>query len=1066
MVVFSWCVAVFLAAGLTAPVTAVELAIVRLPGDSGVGLRLAHGLCRSVAGPFDENPSAPGRAGDLHLWSVHQTHFLCMPSSWLGLGGKAEAQLIAAPSPRLGGDGGQFGFGPGVAVNLQPEITTDATWPLQAGIPSLPVKIDKDQAARQMAFSVTQDDEVVTTLPVVVARTRWHDWPVDVQLVDPSLGSCYRQTTEGTSRFVCRLWNGDSAAQIVVFCGACFQSHLSSLLLQGMDGHAEGHTTSRPWLGLSTGRLDEGSSRQWVLTLQRRKEEAEQFEIAAVVGAGEVPWRVAPGAEGNLGASGTVLAQALLPLTIVLCIVAWTLARRGRPAAPAAAVPALSAAAAVLQYLALLSARKDAPGPFHAAFKPLALFVPAEPKMAVCQGVGLLLAISVVHAYVVLQHLRANGDGAAERMPHHLSFGSWQLRWLSFLALPLSYGSTSLLMAAWQGSLHDIVFALLGATVLVTLLALAWGVLWQLGQWFQDSHVICVQQKDGSLQFLDRVCDQISSMPLPHGTSRLLGSWCESPSWNFAPIVASIVEVEHRGLPKERGVNSGSWDRVWPANGPWIPVGTAGRELSISSQSGLLENMDNRSRAESFCSDATGASGAPLIAASRSLSSLQGLYQSPLLGAHPVPVTTRFAYASSGKGCCFAGVAGLPWIDTAVPADTLQSLEEQLGGQVALKAKATQLVGPLTGGRLAACFDSGDRRPWRWPYDLLLKVALGVMVATAPSATAPCEWQAPTSLGQLAETCVLRATSERFDAVILQCTLFVLAVFVFCTLPHVHAVDNLGAAAAAVAVVLGTGLYFRGHELPDSAEHVTIALLGFAYVPIFLALLAAFTSSWRALAWRGSRDDADEVLASIAPGWGEASGTRSSAYQGLGSVSEDEDSTRVRPQPDSAVRSAASADAVLLPPSEVEVMENRGKGLRPKLPCEVRVAVAQTRVWAQGSSAVSAAGPSAESGRPQLALPMSLLFPGVDGDRTGPADVLPLATLLTPEDGVVLYASKENNGNLEWPEALQRFFGDEMPLLSREAEKVLLTHVANQPPGQAPNEGTLAAIEVLKSPSS
>eukprot|EP00434_Breviolum_minutum_P019643 symbB.v1.2.017324.t1/scaffold1351.1/size123844/4 len=83
----------------------------------------------------------------------------------------------------------------------------------------------------------------------------------------------------------------------------------------------------------------------------------------------------------------------------------------------------------------------------------------------------------------------------------------------------------------------------------------------------------------------------------------------------------------------------------------------------------------------------------------------------------------------------------------------------------------------------------------------------------------------------------------------------------------------------------------------------------------------------------------------------------------------------------------------------------------------------------KGAIAVSS---SLNDRQPQVAVPAELLFGQLQNVTAEP----PCATVLTPEDGVLLYRDQESNGGLKWQEVLRRFLHGE-PAMLREAERVL-----------------------------
>lgn len=1051
-----------LALGTTLSVVQAQHAAVVAAGEGhGVELRLEHGQCAWTEGPL-EKPLIEGAATSLGLWAASKKHILCMTSSWLEPAAAheddEEISLVAEANPsrhpRDSSDQGQFGFGHGIKVNLRPQIMTHAQWPLQAGVPSLGVRVENHDIARALAFHVSVGNKPSSEVPVVVVRPREAQLPVDVQLLNESLGSCMPDSRSNEWRFVCRTGEPGAPVQLVIFCSLCFHSHLEpssryqtwSLELKPPGDNDNGReftgsATTEPWLGLSTAAPQPGKPQHWGLVLLRDGEEHQAFELHVVDGNEDVAWAQPPTSpQPGLRLVGRVLMQ-MAVVAVVASLAVCLLVLRGLPVAPAALVPGISSAAGVLQYLALLAVREDAPTALKEAFSPAAWFAVA-PKFSVpFELLGILACVVVVHALVAVHHLMVNGHGAAEEMPHSLSFGAWELRALSFLALPISSTAVSMVAPGISAifhhttfSFHDAVNLVQGLGLMAVLVSLGLGVRSRVRSCLEESSVICVQHpitKD--VQFVDRICDQLHAMPLRPGKSRIWGDWLASRAWSWQPALATIAEVQHHGAPKDPYTSP----VLWPADGPWL---TDGATVNRSTSSVSVSDRDIRQRSTSSTDMAASRPSRDQgLSIDRPLLSRDSTEppQGPLLGAHPVQVTTKFVFQKSVSSSCVAGVAGLTWLDSAISAEALQKLESQLRGTVSFRAQALQLAGPLTSGRLSACFELCDRQPWRWTCDLFLKIMLGVMAASFPSAM---------NGGYL----VLN--------VLWLLLLAAMPVVVLSSQPHVHWVDNLAAFLGVCSLPLGTMLYQRSNNFSESMLLVVaIVLLVLAYVPVVVTLLAAVLSLRRGLCW--THYSWDSLLPRLLVGWGDAwssrNGTSSStAYQVLGAAAEDDDLSfsMVGVAPQTSVSNEHAAEAVVVVPPDSLIQEPL---LRATLPCEVKVPIAQVRLWTKGPAAVSSTDANT---LPRLALPAALLF----GQKNHELAIeFPLAAVLTPEDGILLYANEAHNGDMPWPKALHRFLGGDHPGLAKEAERVLAQHVANQPRPHATNNGTLAVLEVL-----
>ncbi|CAE8710566.1 unnamed protein product, partial [Polarella glacialis] len=738
-----------------------------------------------------------------------------------------------------------------------------------------------------------------------------------------------------------------------------------------------------------------------------------------------------------------------------------------RPAATVAALPALSAAALSLQYLALLSAQEGVPHMLPSVFGSLAWLAPSSQGAALAQAFLFMVLLAAFHALAVLRHLRDNGNGSADALPHSLSFGSWELRGLSFVALPMSAAAASLVISGWRSglSLYGFLLMAFGAAQLGALLAVGFGILHQLQQWFDEALVICIEQPfTGHLKYMDRVCDQLCAIPVQGGGhSRLLADWTRSAGWQFSPAVATIHEIEHRGPVRDRR-RGGHWAALWPSDGPWVGKRDLASfaEFAGSSSAVVRENSKGSLRSRS---------GVQLKSRDRGDSMDQGLItprskepswpQSAVLTAHPVRAATKFAYAAGGSVGRIAGVAGVSWLDAAVPAAELRRLEAQLGGEVELRAQVSQLAGPLTSGRFSACFDMGDRRPWRWPFDLILRVALGALVvwvpALGPSAS---HWSSWSSLRPVFHFVVIGA-------------LAVLVIAVLSARPHVHMLDNLAATTSVASILLGTLLFMEPMameaEMPGVSPDVAI-LVVVSFIPACLALAAAVLAASYALSWRRDETSDEKVMAHAVPGWSEAAvaqpsrfGASGGAPYSLAADGEDESPSSSRPlwsEPNTAVSTSSAVRAVLLPAARHLGWDSGQAAKRVKLLAQVCQPVSHLRVWTKGPSAVSSPGPEELGSSPEVAMPAGILF-ALKGlqrqlDLCGEC---PMAAVLTPVDGLLLFADPGFNGGVAWHEALRRFLGDEHPALTREAERVLRDHEALQS-HLDPQDRPLAVLEV------
>lgn len=887
--------------------------LVRIPNsDLQLAVDAPNGYCMKITGPFQDKPSLSAAAERLGAWS-QTSQILCLADADL-----PEASFQVSPNPKPTGDHGDFGFGPNVGVNLRPRISTSALWPLQANTPTLGVSF-KDQAARVVALQATLQGKLVLEMPMVAARFR-HQWAIDVQAMNDTT-SCQAEGVVGASRIACRFVDpGPVPVQLVVFCGPCALRNARMQITGGGVAKTEFvrsgsryHETSEPWVALSS-----SGEAQWVVVVRDSidgQDKVHEFVVAAVKGQEEVQWKESS-SQRYTRLIGTVLLQATFFAAVALLFIPVC----------AAARPAVAAAALAVPYLAQLAAQQDAPILLKSAFSSWPFSDAADAWHLLLEVFVGMLGTVVLHGYAAMVFLRENGPGSAEMMPHSLSFGSWELRAAGYVALPLASASARIAYNGFSSSrLFHLFCGSLGLAILLGLVALPWKVLRTLRDWFQEGRVICLQHhSDGRTQYVDRVCDQLSAIPVQR-RSRILGTWTETGSWQTSPAVAMIQEVEHHGSCKERGGHH--WDRHW-STGPWQPLlphqSSTGSEMRYTAVS---EGLRHRPVSVD--------SSEPLI---------KGGWRSPkaaapsaLLRAHPISVTTRFCFAQR-RG--FAGVCGLPWLDAAVPAWELPAIESAVP-QMNLRVQARQLSGPFSSGVLSPCFDSANRKPWWWSYDFFLKVMAGCLVALAPEVSI--------------ERHVLRI------AWLVVMTL--MALWVTYTWPHGHWLENLVAVSGAWVLPGGTAFYLYGNELMEHREKAVLTLLTLAYLPTVLALVVCVYS----LKITKDQDLPEHVI-----GWGKLSGNRL-GYERL-SLDEDDSPVNVNPE---AVE-IHLADAVL-------VADAGSKVPRIRLPCEVKLPLRPMHLWMKGAIAVSS---SLTDRQPQVAVPAELLLGRLTGAEHPWATVL------------------------------------------------------------------------------
>ncbi|CAE7689700.1 unnamed protein product [Symbiodinium sp. CCMP2592] len=122
----------------------------------------------------------------------------------------------------------------------------------------------------------------MSELPVVTSHSRF-GWPIDVQLLNETMGTCQPENIPGAKRMACRLRDGAvGEVQLVVICGLCSSGRAALHVGSGR----EFTQTALPWIGLSAPVPKQ--ARQWVVTVTDDKERFE-FVVAIARGDAQVP---------------------------------------------------------------------------------------------------------------------------------------------------------------------------------------------------------------------------------------------------------------------------------------------------------------------------------------------------------------------------------------------------------------------------------------------------------------------------------------------------------------------------------------------------------------------------------------------------------------------------------------------------------------------------------------------------------------------------------------------------------------------------------------------------------
>eukprot|EP00929_Paragymnodinium_shiwhaense_P083103 TRINITY_DN4413_c0_g1_i2.p1 TRINITY_DN4413_c0_g1~~TRINITY_DN4413_c0_g1_i2.p1 ORF type:complete len:1120 (+),score=205.61 TRINITY_DN4413_c0_g1_i2:134-3493(+) len=1047
--------------------------------ESALQVQLLHGHCNRVLGPFTPAPADPPYSTDkLGIWKAATEHVFCvLPASH----GEAhtEAQFLVSVPAKKHGASGEFGFGEGVKVGLRPNLATTAIWPLQAGTPSLGLKFEDGQPLLGLGLKIGGGKDAKET-PVVVLRQRPEaEMPMDIQFLDASLGTCKRDEMwgGGEARVICRATDHKRGmVDLVAACRSCAASGSSNSgaamdVVRTVSGVVEESSGgSRPWVGWSSSLPPSGDSQQWTLSLHNDVPGqlfSRPVQVALITGEGNVMWLPSAWAASLARSAGNILKQGM----VIAFFGALLLGSLG--SSPwSGALPAANAAALALQFMGIVGNMHGAPPLLRVLCSPLENMEDRDIR----HPLFFMAVVVLFHTFAVIRHLLANGSGSASALPYGLYFGTWELRTIGFVALPLS-------MACWRSCFQALLYTdgegadglvqfspflggVLGGGILVLLLAV---VVWsrhKVNSACKEGAVICTHLPccEEQVVFVDRCCDQLRSMPLLMSKrSRLLGNWTSSPGWCVSQPVASIQELEHLGEPEvEAGqmhlvASTGSWQLLWPA-GPWRgkkPDGGDGGQYSVVRQ----ESRDGPD--DGVISRAMSASAS--IHSMRLDQDWDGKDSPSLvMQGQPVRATTKFSYQAStglrgGPSTALVGVACLPWIDTAVPASSLRQLHRVLG-EVLLRCNVGQLQGPLTAGRLAVCFDWGTAWPLRWSYDLLLRIYLGAYAALQSEVLLP---SAQTSLH------LLNAVGIAALA----------AYLLFVQKPYVHYLDNMALTAALAAVGLCALLHFTAGQAPHIEGLVVVALVVAAAVPLATLLLAILLSVklwWR---WWGP-DMHDKVLPRTVRGWGEfanlravASGAGAQADKQWGAWWEIEDDGTDSELPRPEVAGINKVNVTLVAMSSAA---SRSAPQLLELPADVRPQLVHTRLSATTGAGGGVTHLSSDGERVRLPIATQLLFQAKRAGQSArfaaefaAARTIPLAALVSKDGGRLVYAEDAHNGGAHWSEVVRSFIDLTNPALMQEVEKIISNHLEekSRKEGLPGVEEPLVAVVEVVSPS-
>ena len=256
--------------------------------------------------------------------------------------------------------------------------------------------------------------------------------------------------------------------------------------------------------------------------------------------------------------AGVVLAAAsFVTFFLLLLILICTLV--GSLAVPVLGMlPSASAAVFAVQVVAMVGSFNKVP-PLQELATPMLLAIPTlSPDSVLWSSFLLLTAVWLSRRARSLQG-------------HGLSPGAWELRALGFVAFPLTVSSTQLLLRLDEADspLAGFLLSIVLLCFLLNQAASTWGFVRDV---LRDGRVVrtalpqvCVGDPSVSYVssvFVDKICDELSSMPMNSSQGRTssgtISQWMKTPSWCFSHPLAVVEALD---FPEE--MISGSKDS-WP----------------------------------------------------------------------------------------------------------------------------------------------------------------------------------------------------------------------------------------------------------------------------------------------------------------------------------------------------------------------------------------------------------------------------------------------------------------------------------------------------------------------
>lgn len=852
---------------------------------ANVTLTPQNGWCKMVKGPASEG------IGSMSFWANQTDHLLCCRKD-------LEAELVLFAKSKFTSnannidpdeDRGEFGFGAGGEVSLRLDPYPGSSWErLEAGTTSRAIETTEEgMHVAMMGLHFSSDGKPDMPMVVVGPPPRGSKPPFDVlfykeglpgaqempDLFPDTMAACQLDNADG--RFMCRL--PEIVGVKVHILAICNDFTISDMSFTVSEVQTRGEdkldvkiaSVSAQWVSwvselpeLTVRGENIAQTKHFRISVNSPSQgQPIQTEVVLVEGNMQLPWVM----DGRAPAFFGVIAQNLALATrgaLGLYFVALGLQAAGFTVASLAPLPVLSSALVSVQFVAALGLPEDAPDRMRVLGKPLEILTSFQPVLLV------LAATAALRVLVVVLHTFQNGAGSADHLPHGLSgypfMGGWELRLVGLLALPFGLKAGNWIFQ--HESPSDLVYLfqiVVGIAAVAFLLGWPVWVLNQVRTWQREEVIVQVPLpgESGQQGWTDAVCDQLRSVPMNAFASAGCPHWCVSsgcfqrlfgtPAWTSQTTIAGIEDITHY----VRGHGFSVWGRPGKTFEKTQDYGddlnhagaaekkreeaAAGRQDAPKKGMKLMRADTDLNLGESELGAAGGS------AVSKRVQAQLSPHFVPAMFAHPIRVTTKFVY----MGGCFskalmAGIAGVPWLQAAVPMGLLPELERELE-MIELRVCPGQLCGPKTCGRFRPLFDWCYRYPLYWPIDMAAKVVLGLYLALL-EITGGSPWWGLLHLG-VAAVCVGSGyLVMRFR-------------------PFAGIVDNLALLGTLATVALGALQYQLSHFASPTANLLPATI---AFLTALLVALLAFTSLCVILtALLASCRDPPKVVQTGVPGW-------------------------------------------------------------------------------------------------------------------------------------------------------------------------------------------------------